>query len=251
MLEECAWKDAGYVRFVDDAVVICHDKQFILDLRKKATMWLKKHLRLTLHKDKFYLQEVRKGVKFVGSVIKPGRLYTSNRTIGNMTNEVARAERLCKHILEEGPTTESLAALKHHVCSLNSYMGFCVHAYSYRQRRKMFRNMPNFWQCCYVKRRFTLVKIRKRYSYERYLIKKDLEEYEKSRRDLPPVGGNPARDGAKHKNRKRGRKRDRRWLGVDQRDPASGSVELQRDSRCTGDRVLPAGQNAGGDQQLP
>ena len=251
MLEECAWKDAGYVRFVDDAVVICHDKQFILDLRKKATMWLKKHLRLTLHKDKFYLQEVRKGVKFVGSVIKPGRLYTSNRTIGNMTNEVARAERLCKHILEEGPTTESLAALKHHVCSLNSYMGFCVHAYSYRQRRKMFRNVPNFWQCCYVKRRFTLVKIRKRYSYERYLIKKDLEEYEKSRRDLPPVGGNPARDGAKHKNRKRGRKRDRRWLGVDQRDPASGSVELQRDSRCTGDRVLPAGPDAGGDQQLP
>ena len=48
MLEECAYVGAGYVRFVDDAVVVCHDKQFILDLRKKAAMWLKKHLRLTL-----------------------------------------------------------------------------------------------------------------------------------------------------------------------------------------------------------
>ena len=57
---ECDRAGARYVRFVDDWAVVCRDKRFIIDLHKKASQWLSKHLALELHHDKFYLQHVTK-----------------------------------------------------------------------------------------------------------------------------------------------------------------------------------------------
>ena len=208
ILEQCEYQQAGYVRFVDDAVIIARDKRFIIDLRAKASQWLKKHLHLKLHHDKFYLQEVRKGVKFVGSVIKPGRLYTSNRTLGNMALQVMRTNSLCRYIIEDGITEQRLKLLRHDVCSLNSYMGFCVHNYTYNQRRKMFRDADYFWKCCTIRRHFSVVKVRLRYNYEHYLITKDAEEYETARRDLPRLGGRKKRLRPKHHDRQRRDNRD-------------------------------------------
>jgi hypothetical protein len=207
MLEECEWVQAGYVRFVDDAIIIARDKRFIIDLRAKAAQWLKKNLKLTLHKDKFYLQEVRKGVKFIGAYIKPGRVYTSSRTIGNMFNQVRRTDEICREVIENGPTTTNLKLLKRAVCSLNSYMGFCVHNYTYNQRKKMFCDMPYFWRCCNIQRRFTLVKVKKKFNYERFLVRKDTEDYEAARRSLPPVGNRRKRLRSKRDDRKRGGRR--------------------------------------------
>ena len=173
MNEECERVGAGYVRFVDDVLVVARDKRFIIDLRKRAAQWLKKYLKLTLHKDKFYLQEARKGVKFVGAVIKPGRIYTSNRTIGNMTDHVKRTNALCRRIVNGGPTVENLRELRHCVVSLNSYMGFCVHNYTYNQRKKMFQDVPYFWKCCNIVHRFSVVRAKRKYNYESFLIKTD------------------------------------------------------------------------------
>lgn len=207
VLEQCEYQQAGYVRFVDDAVIVARDKRFIIDLRAKAAQWLKKHLHLRLHKDKFYLQEVRKGVKFVGSVIKPGRLYTSNRTLGNMTDEVERTERLCRHIIEDGPTEQRLKTLKHHVCSLNSYMGFCVHNNSYNQRRRIFRDVPYFWKCCMITGHFSVVKIKQKYSYENFLIRQDDELHKNEWAGLPRYGDRGKRLRSKRDDRKRGGRR--------------------------------------------
>ncbi len=49
-----------------------------------------------------------------------------------------------RDIIENGPTLENMKLLKRHVCSLNSYMGFCVHNYTFNQRRKMFSNATYF-----------------------------------------------------------------------------------------------------------
>ena len=201
MTEQCSYSGARYVRFVDDMLIIANDKQFVIDLRLKAMQWLKKHLHLKLHKDKFYLQEARKGVKFVGAVIKPGRIYTSNRTLGNMTVRVMQTNGLCRHILEEGPTLENLKMLKHCVISLNSYMGFCVHNYTYNQRRKMFSNVPYFWKCCYIHHRYAIVKVRRKYNYESFLIKTDQQEHENSIRHLAPLGNRKKGSRAKHLHR--------------------------------------------------
>lgn len=198
IIEECSYTGAAYVRFVDDALIIADDKQFIIDLRKKAMQWIKKNLKLQLHKEKFYLQPASHGVKFVGCVLKPGRIYTANRTIGNMTKRVLQTNELCRHILEDGPNLENMKLLKRHVCSLNSYMGFCVHNYTYNQRKKMFRNVPFFWKCCNIQRRFSIVKVKKKYNYELFLLKTDRLQYEADRRKLAPLGKRKKGPRAKH-----------------------------------------------------
>lgn len=207
MNEQCEWNNAGYVRFVDDMIIVSTDKRFLIELRLKATQWLKKNLKLKLHPDKFYLQEVRKGVKFVGAVIKPGRLYTSSRTLGNMRNRVRGTDRVCRQIIEGGVTKERLRDLKRHVCSLNSYMGFCVHNYTYNQRRKMFNDFPYFWKCCNIQRRFTLVKVKKKFNYESFLIREDAELHKNERAGLPRYGDRRKRLRSKRDDRQRRRDR--------------------------------------------
>ena len=71
MNAQCAENGARYIRFVDDWAVVAQDKGFIIRLYKSAGEWLKTNLHLQLHTDKFYLQPVTHGVKFVGQVIKP------------------------------------------------------------------------------------------------------------------------------------------------------------------------------------
>lgn len=190
ILEECSYCGAAYVRFVDDALIVANDKRFIVELRLKAMQWLKKHLKLTLHKDKFYLQPASHGVKFVGCVIKPGRTYTANRTMGNMAMRIAKTNELCRQIVLHGPTRENLKLLKRQVISLNSYMGFCVHNCSYNLRKKIFSAVPYFWKCCNIQGRFSIVKVKHKYNYESFLIKTD--QHETEQRNV-----SPSRDRAK------------------------------------------------------
>lgn len=199
--EQCRYNNAAFVRFVDDVLIVASDKRFIVELRAKAQQWLKKHLKLRLHPDKFYLQEARKGVAFVGSVLKPGRTYTSNRTMGNMAVCVRTADRLCRRIVEEGATLESLRELRHLVQSLNSYMGYCVHNYTYNRRKEIFSGANYFWKCCNIQQRFSVVKVKKKYNYESFLIKTDQLQHEAEISNLAPIGKRKKRRGAEHLHR--------------------------------------------------
>lgn len=79
-------------RYVDDFYCIHKDKEKLLALMPKIRELLAK-LGLRLNEKKFYLQHYSKGVEFTGSIVKPGRVYTCNRTI---TNFVAAVRRLNK-----------------------------------------------------------------------------------------------------------------------------------------------------------
>ena len=68
-----------------------------------------------MHPNKIYIQEVKKGIKMVGGVIKPGRAYLSNRTVGNFINAVSYLEEACKNCDKE--------AIYANVRSINSYLG--------------------------------------------------------------------------------------------------------------------------------
>jgi len=82
MIWLCARYGCKYERFVDDFAVV-GNKDIILNvIRPLADKFLAKKLHVTLHHDKFYIQPVRHGVKYVGTVIMPGRKYISNRTLG-------------------------------------------------------------------------------------------------------------------------------------------------------------------------
>jgi len=72
-----------YGRYVDDFILIHNDQDYLKSLIKVIREYLKKELKLVLHPKKVYLQHYSKGVKYLGAVIKPHRIYIANRTTGN------------------------------------------------------------------------------------------------------------------------------------------------------------------------
>lgn len=71
-------------RYVDDDISFACDKSLLLDVLPQYRAFLKDKLGIDLHPKKVYLQPVRHGFKFIGSVIKQNRLYAGNRTVGNL-----------------------------------------------------------------------------------------------------------------------------------------------------------------------
>lgn len=125
---------AAYHRFVDDFIIVCSDKE---ELRRliKLCEWKIQAMDLTIHKDKRYIQPASHGVLFVGTYIKNGRLYLSNRTVGRFQNKVTEILRF----LEAHSNNVMYVELQKIMASLNSYLGFCQHHRSFRLRRKIMR----------------------------------------------------------------------------------------------------------------
>lgn len=183
VLNECKKHNARYIRFVDDFLIICTDKHFIIDMHKRATQWFGDNLHLKLHQDKFYLQEAKKGVKFVGSVCKLHRRYTANRTVANFTTAIHKTELLCKNIIENGLNLQNAKLLESKIANLNSYNGFIVHNNSYNLRRRLFSNKPYFWQCCYMKGKHFVIKIKSKYRYKYLIINQERSYDERTRNE--------------------------------------------------------------------
>lgn len=200
VLEQCKGQVAGYVRFVDDWVIVARDKQFILSLRKRAEVWLRDNLDLSLHGDKDYIQHVTKGVKFVGQIIKPHRRYLNNCTVGRFIWRLGETEKICKEIICVGYTFKLSKALDKQICSINSYMGFLCHANTYAIRRKAFKRLTWFWKCCYVEGHFLKVKVKQKYRFNN-LIKfiENGNHLELRRRETrPSFRGKNGRSGSVH-----------------------------------------------------
>ena len=148
-------KNYCYARFVDDFAIICDDKQAILDALPKIERFLEQKLQLRMHKDKRYLQPVSHGVKFVGSYIKPGRIYLSNRTL-------ARFEERCEGFKELLARREpTLLDCQRMTQVLNSYMGFCIKRRTYRIRRDAINGIgPPFWKSFCIEGHYESIRIK-------------------------------------------------------------------------------------------
>lgn len=145
-------------QFVDDFEITCDDLQFLLDSIPKLEKFLKEKLKLELHKDKRYLQPVDHGVLFVGTYIKPGRKYLSNRTL-------ARFKERCEGFRRMMESRElSLLDVKRIEQVINSYLGFCKGRETYAARREAIEGMgPEFWRYFFVKGHFESIRARKEY----------------------------------------------------------------------------------------
>ena len=149
-----------YGRYVDDFVIVHEDKDFLLGLIPKLREFLLRERRAVLHPKKIYLQHYSKGVKFIGAVIKPGRVYVANRTKGSFYAKLTEFNRLAaedKNYVREHA--------EYFVSSVNSYLGFMVHYSSYKIRRKILtEKVSTKWRKIYtVDDRFQKIVLRKDY----------------------------------------------------------------------------------------
>lgn len=150
-----------YGRYVDDFVIVHQNKEYLKELLPKISNFLQADLTLTLHPKKIHLQHYKKGVKFLGAVILPNRIYTSNRTIGNFYNTLTKWKTIAE--INKQLTKEELGKF---ISSINSYLGIMKHYNTYNQRYKIiFKNMNLIlWQYVYL------------YGRERLIIKQSMKK---------------------------------------------------------------------------
>jgi retron-type reverse transcriptase len=129
-----------YGRYVDDFIIVHPDKEYLKSLLPTIADFLKNKLQLTLHPKKIYLQHYTKGVTFLGTVIKPNRIYIANRTKGNFYMAIQKQNEIVK---QHKPDKEAQAIF---LCSMNSYLGIMKHYKTYNLRKKMlFKNLSAWW----------------------------------------------------------------------------------------------------------
>lgn len=164
-----------YGRYVDDFYIVYKDKVKLLSVLPKIREKLKSDFGLTLHPNKLYIQHYSKGMKFTGAVVKPGRIYISNRTVSGLYKSIHRfnKEVKCGNI-----TPEKLESI---VSSLNSYLGLMRHTSSYALRRSCTAMLlPECWEYVYIKGRFYSFAIKKKYRID-IMINKRLRNGKKDR----------------------------------------------------------------------
>lgn len=175
MVELCKTIGARYERFVDDFAVVCRRKEDVLFLRDRADAFLRERLNLRMHHDKQYIQDVTKGVYFVGAMIKMSRVYTARRTVGGFYTTMRDLGCFLHKVGRRNVFTLADAyTLGHYFASINSYMGFMVGRDTYAIRRRSVRLRKPFFDYFYVKGRYGSFRIRKKYRIETLLTEREI-----------------------------------------------------------------------------
>ncbi|MBN1998486.1 group II intron reverse transcriptase domain-containing protein [candidate division KSB1 bacterium] len=129
-----------YGRYVDDCVLVHNDKEFLKSRITRIKKYLSNELDLTLHPDKVYLQHYTKGVKYLGAVIKPHRIYIAARTKGNFYDAVQKQNKIVR---KQKPNAEEI---KYFQSSMNSYLGILKHFKTWKIRRNVIiRHLSGWW----------------------------------------------------------------------------------------------------------
>jgi RNA-directed DNA polymerase len=137
-----------YGRYVDDFIVIHPDNDYLKTLIPIVSKFLLEPisgvegsgLQLSLHPKKIYLQHYSKGVAFLGTVIKPNRIYIANRTKGNFFNAIQKHNRVVQN------SKPSLEEQQQFLSSMNSYLGIMKHYKTYKLRKRMlFKYLSGWW----------------------------------------------------------------------------------------------------------
>jgi RNA-directed DNA polymerase len=130
-----------YGRYVDDFIIVHPNKEYLKSLIPIISNYLNDELKLKLHPKKIYLQHYTKGVKFLGTVIKPNRIYIANRTKGNFYNVIQKHNQVIE--VRRKPNREDQNAL---LSSMNSYLGIMKHYKTYNLRKRMlFKHLNGYW----------------------------------------------------------------------------------------------------------
>lgn len=108
-----------YGRYVDDMIFFHQDKEYLKKIIPQVRNYLRINLGLEIHEKKIYLQEIRYGVKFLGAIIKPGRIYPGPRLIKGFHRCLSQAS--------EG---------KAEINQVNSYLGLLKQFRSFKLRKR-------------------------------------------------------------------------------------------------------------------
>ncbi len=129
-----------YGRYVDDFIIVHQNKNFLKELIQLIKKYLSENLDLKIHPKKTYLQHYINGVKFLGVIIKPNRIYIGNRLKSNFFNAFKKQNKL---IYENKPTDDDKLSFQ---SSINSYLGLIKNYNSYNFKKNIIiNNISPLW----------------------------------------------------------------------------------------------------------
>jgi hypothetical protein len=141
-------------------VIVHPDKNLLKRLIPRIQSFLKEELKLTLHPKKIVLQHYKKGIKFTGAYLLPGRIYSDKRTKGNFYHLIDRWNTVIRS--RQGSNRLSPEETAHFQASVNSCLGFMRHYKTFRLRKRMFARMSaRFDRILYPKNAYTKMVMRK------------------------------------------------------------------------------------------
>lgn len=128
-----------YGRYVDDFILVHEDKALLKSLIPQMERFLQEELELELHPRKQYLQHYRKGIPFLGVILKPHCIYAGRRIKGNFYDAITKHNAVVK---DHKPTIDEQMAF---LCSINSYLGILSHYQTYHLRKGMLKKHLSIW----------------------------------------------------------------------------------------------------------
>lgn len=139
-----------YCRYVDDFILMSTNAHQLYEWHQDLTVFLRERLKLELHQNKKEINKIRRGIDFVGYVVKPNRILLRQRTIKRMF-------RLIKDFKESQYWYEKENLLKFRA-SVNSYLGMMRGINGYNLRKKVCLSCINLFIGC--DEEYTKIKIK-------------------------------------------------------------------------------------------
>ena len=95
----------------------------------------------------------------------PGRIYVSDRVVGNTYNAVRKFNRIAENGFAE-------AYVEKFVSTMNSYYGLMKHFATYNIRRRIAAMLlPEWWEYVYIEGHFEKFVLKNKYNHRKQLIK--------------------------------------------------------------------------------
>lgn len=179
-----------FILFVDDWRVLVRSAEEGRRLIEEARQFLAEELHITLHPDKVYLQHWTKGTKLIGAVVKPHRIYISNRTRGNFIRKMQAYNKAATATNHAG----RIAMLDKVRATVNSYLGLMIHYNTYKVRRRICLEhiLPTWGEYLYFEDQFSRCVIKQQYN-KLYVVRRRLKNSKYARKFIRPKwqGGDP------------------------------------------------------------
>ena len=120
-----------YLRYVDDLALLSQDKKQLKIWRDEIDKFLQEKLKLKLHPKKQVLQNLKKGIDFVGFMIKPDYVLMRRRIVKNLKEKLWKLNQRLKENAEQ--------EIKQILSMVNSYYGQFKHSNTFGLRRKLWQ----------------------------------------------------------------------------------------------------------------
>jgi hypothetical protein len=116
-------------------ILVHSDKEFLKGAVLKIKDYLEKERGLKLHPRKTYLQHFKKGVCFLGTFVKPHRIYIGTPTKRNFCAMAGEWNLIARK--NQGISDEEA---KKFISGVNSYLGLMKHYNTFKLREKTARS---------------------------------------------------------------------------------------------------------------